>query len=123
MSHPIDEYVGRRIRDERLRAGLSQGDLAERIGVAFQQLQKYERAANRVSASRLWMLAEALGQPIASFFPADLTPDLAPDLGAPRLIDFRLLGEIERLDGDQKEVILRLLHSMQNEKAERTESF
>jgi hypothetical protein len=69
------------------------------------------------------MLAEALGQPIASFFPADLTPDLAPDFGAPRLIDFRLLGEIERLDGDQKEVILRLLHSMQNEKAERTESF
>jgi transcriptional regulator with XRE-family HTH domain len=91
---------------------MSQGELAERIGVAFQQLQKYERAANRVSASRLWMLAEALGQPTASFFPADLTPHLAPDLGAPRLIDFRLVGQIERLGKDQKEVVTRLIETL-----------
>lgn len=112
MPHPIDEYVGRRIRDERLRAGMSQGELAERIGVAFQQLQKYERAANRVSASRLWLLAEALGQPIASFFPADAAPDLAPDHGAPRLIDFRLIGQIERLGKEQKEVVTRLIGTL-----------
>jgi len=48
--------------------GLSQEDLAKSVGVAFQQLQKYETGANRVSASRLWDVAEALGVPVTYFF-------------------------------------------------------
>src|SRR6266481_5238349 len=58
----LDIDMGRRIKLRRIRLGLSQGDLARKIGpVAFQQVQKYENGTDRVSASRLYLIAEALG--------------------------------------------------------------
>jgi transcriptional regulator with XRE-family HTH domain len=57
----IDEAVGARIRLQRQLAGLSQGELAERLGISFQQVQKYEGAKNRISASMLVQTAGALG--------------------------------------------------------------
>lgn len=70
---PVDAYVGERVRAERIRLGWSQTDLGVAIGVTFQQVQKYERGANRVSASMLVRTAQALQVPIAEFFPpADL---------------------------------------------------
>ncbi|CAN5222131.1 helix-turn-helix transcriptional regulator [soil metagenome] len=65
----IDAVVGARIVALRAEAGLSQAQLATRLGISFQQVQKYEVGANRVSASRLHQLATALGAPIESFFP------------------------------------------------------
>lgn len=65
---PIDIHVGQRIRLRRTLIGWSQTKLAEAADVTFQQLQKYDRAANRVSASRLHRLAEALDVPISFFF-------------------------------------------------------
>jgi transcriptional regulator with XRE-family HTH domain len=65
----IDAIVGARIVALRAEAGLSQAQLAARIGISFQQIQKYEVGANRVSASRLHQLATALGASIDSFFP------------------------------------------------------
>ena len=74
---PVDTYVGDRIRAERIRAGWSQTDLGRAIGVTFQQIQKYERGTNRVSASMLVRSAKALGVAVADLFPpADL--DLQP---------------------------------------------
>ena len=67
--HPVDIHVGKRLREQRCYAGLSQTALAGRVGITFQQLQKYEQAVNRVSASRLWELGEALGAPVEFFFP------------------------------------------------------
>lgn len=66
----IDRLIGRNIRFHRLRKELSQAKLAAMVGVTFQQLQKYERGANRISASRLFSLARILGVPIAAFFKA-----------------------------------------------------
>ncbi len=66
--HPIDLAVGRRIRERRLLLGLSQTAVAERIGISFQALQKYERGHIRVSASRLAALAEVLQVSVAYFF-------------------------------------------------------
>ena len=65
---PIDIHVGQQMRRRRVQLGMSQESLGKAIGLTFQQVQKYERGANRVSASRLWRMADALGVPIAYFF-------------------------------------------------------
>src|SRR5438132_8313044 len=64
-----DAEVGRRVRLRRLECRLSQTELADRIGVTFQQVQKYEKGANRIGAGRLQRISEALKVPIAFFFP------------------------------------------------------
>jgi transcriptional regulator with XRE-family HTH domain len=64
----IDVEVGQRIRIQRLAAGLSQSELAERIGVTFQQVQKYEKGMNRVGAGRLTKIARVLNVSVGSFF-------------------------------------------------------
>ena len=66
--HPIDLHVGRRIRERRKALGVSQERLAEELGLTFQQVQKYERGANRVSSSKLWQIAGALHVSLSSFF-------------------------------------------------------
>ena len=68
MKHPVDVHVGKRIRHRRWTLGTTQQQLAERVGIKFQQIQKYETGMNRVSASRLWDIAATLGVPIAYFF-------------------------------------------------------
>jgi len=65
---PIDVHVGARIRTRRLLAGMNQETLAEKLGLTFQQVQKYESGANRVSASRLAEIADALGVTVSYFF-------------------------------------------------------
>lgn len=64
----IDVLIGARIKGRRIALKISQTKLAEAVGVRFQQVQKYESGANRVSASRLLMIAETLGVPISYFF-------------------------------------------------------
>lgn len=66
--NPVDVHVGRRVRIRRVLCGLSQTALAEQLGLTFQQLQKYESGANRISASRLWQIAQILDVPISWFF-------------------------------------------------------
>ncbi|MEM9250227.1 MAG: helix-turn-helix transcriptional regulator [Pseudomonadota bacterium] len=68
MSHPVDVHVGKRVRHRRWMVGMTQQQLAERVGIKFQQIQKYETGMNRVSASRLWDIADALSVPVAFFF-------------------------------------------------------
>ncbi|GIX13049.1 MAG: transcriptional regulator [Paracoccaceae bacterium] len=68
MRHPVDVHVGRRIRYRRWMIGMTQQQLGERIGIKFQQVQKYETGMNRVSASRLWDIANALEVPVSFFF-------------------------------------------------------
>jgi transcriptional regulator with XRE-family HTH domain len=67
-NHPVDIRVGQRIRNQRVLAGMSQTDLAQALGVTFQQVQKYEKGVNRVSASRMQMMAAAFRVPVAHFF-------------------------------------------------------
>ena len=68
MVHVVDVHVGKRIRQWRWLTGMTQQKLAELVGIKFQQIQKYETGANRVSASRLWDIADALGVPVSFFF-------------------------------------------------------
>ena len=82
MPNPIDCVVGQNIRFQRQKRGLSQEALAARLGLTFQQIQKYEKGTNRTSASRLVQIASVLGIGIAALFDgvnvakgtADLTP-------------------------------------------------
>jgi transcriptional regulator with XRE-family HTH domain len=75
--NPIDKHVGARVRMRRLMVGLSQTKLGDALNVTFQQVQKYEKGANRIGASRLQQLARVLGVPPAYFF------DGAPSGGVP----------------------------------------
>lgn len=68
LPSPIDVEVGKRIRAQRRLLGMSQSALAEKLDLTFQQVQKYEKGANRVGASRLQRVAESLGVPISHFF-------------------------------------------------------
>lgn len=78
----VDRYVSSRIRQRRIMLGMTQQDLAELIGVTYQQAHKYERAVNRISAGRLYQLALALGVGINYFFegaePGDRKQELVP---------------------------------------------
>jgi len=64
----VDAHVGLRVRERRMELGVSQERLAQLLGVAFQQVQKYERGINRISASRLFQISRALDVPVGYFF-------------------------------------------------------
>ncbi len=81
MGHPIDLFVGNRVRQRRRLIGMTQQALAEAVNIRFQQIQKYESGANRISASRLWELAKALGVPVTYFYDG-LDSELADCAGA-----------------------------------------
>jgi transcriptional regulator with XRE-family HTH domain len=68
VKHPVDVHVGKRVRHRRWMVGMTQQQLAEKVGIKFQQIQKYETGMNRVSASRLWDISEALSVPVSYFF-------------------------------------------------------
>lgn len=68
QADPVDRHVGHRIRLRRHELGMTQQHLAESVGITFQQLQKYERATNRISAGRLYSLSFVLGVPVSWFF-------------------------------------------------------
>lgn len=87
MAHPVDVHVGARIRQRRLMLGMTQQALASRLGVTFQQLQKYEMGNNRVSASRLWDIARLMDVPISYFFEGLEASQRAAGAGAPKAQD------------------------------------
>ncbi|MEM7241744.1 MAG: helix-turn-helix transcriptional regulator [Pseudomonadota bacterium] len=68
MTHPVDRFVGQRIRHRRWMVGMTQQDLAQEVGIKFQQIQKYETGANRVSASRLWDIGKSMDVDVSFFF-------------------------------------------------------
>lgn len=68
MAHPVDVYVGQKLRQRRWMMGMTQRKLGDSIGTRFQQIQKYENGTNRISASRMWDLATTLDVPVSFFF-------------------------------------------------------
>jgi transcriptional regulator with XRE-family HTH domain len=95
VKHPVDVHVGKRIRHRRWMVGMTQQQLADSVGIKFQQIQKYETGMNRVSASRLWDIARTLSVPISFFFEglgsdsaeeAGLEPDLLANKEAMELV-------------------------------------
>ena len=68
MKHPVDLHVGQRVRQRRWLLGMTQQQLAEKVGIKFQQIQKYETGANRISSSRLWDISEVMDVPVSFSF-------------------------------------------------------
>jgi len=66
--HPVDRHVGRRVCEKRISLGYNQSDLGRALGLTFQQIQKYEKGANRISASKLWDIARFFKVDVAYFF-------------------------------------------------------
>ncbi len=100
MPHLVDIHVGKRIRHRRWLAGMTQQQLAESVGIKFQQIQKYETGANRVSASRLWDIAAAMGVDVGFFFEGVEAAQNVADTGAPVVkgSPADILGDKEALD-------------------------
>lgn len=123
----IDTEVGQRIRERRVALGMSQTELGRRAGVKFQQIQKYESGANRVSASRLWAIASALDVPVTYFFEAVMAgspPQGSLGAGEDLLRDaraVRLVRNFLQLPEDQKKVVLDMVTSMARRSAPREE--
>ncbi|TNJ48630.1 helix-turn-helix domain-containing protein [Phaeobacter sp. B1627] len=96
MAHPVDIHVGKRVRHRRWLIGMTQQQLAEKVGIKFQQIQKYETGANRVSASRLWDISDALGVNVSFFFEGLHEEDkIAADKAR---VPADLMGDKEALD-------------------------
>jgi transcriptional regulator with XRE-family HTH domain len=101
---PVDVHVGARIRTRRLLIGMNQETLAKALRLTFQQVQKYEGGANRVSASRLSQIADILGVQISYFF-----SDLEPDGGEP---DPRGVAARERLQRPETIELIRSYYAI-----------
>jgi transcriptional regulator with XRE-family HTH domain len=121
-SNSIDQFVGQRMKQRRLELRWSQEELATRLGVSFQQVQKYERAANRVSAGRLFVLAQVLAVPVLYFFDGLLSEaglaeegpeamSLASLMATPGALD--LLAAYADLESDaQRKAVVSLARSL-----------
>lgn len=99
LNHPKrveawDVEVGRRIRARRIECGLSQEDLGKGLGVSFQQIQKYEKGVNRVSAGRLQRVGEVLNVPMTFFYSSDVPEAMAGSRGMPT----KLFGLLDARD-------------------------
>jgi len=92
--NPVDIHVGSRVRLRRTMLGMSQEKLGDAIGLTFQQVQKYERGANRIGASRLFELSRVLDVPVSFFF------DDMPADSASRIVRGQLAEEAESFDLD-----------------------
>lgn len=97
MPHMVDVHVGQKIRQRRWLTGMTQQKLAELVGIKFQQIQKYETGANRVSASRLWDIADALGVDISFFFEG-LKEDSSNGANGGANVPVDVMGDKEAMD-------------------------
>ncbi len=113
MPHPIDIHVGERVRARRLLTGLSQDAFASKLGVTFQQVQKYEKGANRISASRLYRISKILNVPVSYFFDDMDGQEILSGLKREGLELVRAFNRIEK-PSTRKQVI-SLIHSLADE--------
>ena len=115
--HPIDRLVGSRVRLIRTARGLSQSRLADDLGITFQQVQKYEKGTNRISASRLFDISRLLGVGVSEFYAgADddaLGSTVATGNPLPSLLDHKIIQALSRIDDDQiKRKVLALIRTL-----------
>jgi|BEDMetMinimDraft_2_1075160.scaffolds.fasta_scaffold01594_5 transcriptional regulator with XRE-family HTH domain len=107
----IDRHVGARLRGRRVMLGLTQQQLAEAIGVTYQQAHKYERGHNRLSAGRLYVVARALGVPVSWFFEG-LEEGGSEEVGPSRQLRELAQYFLALPDSRQREAVLNLLRAM-----------
>ena len=125
---PVDQHIGQRMQLRRTMMGLSQKDLAKICGVTFQQIQKYESAGNRISASRLFELSAALQTPVSFFF-SGLPGNMPEETRATRSARVSEQQENDplakhesvvviklywKLPDDQRNMVMKMLRSLTN---------
>ncbi len=118
-SGPLDAMVGAKIRMFRINRGMSQTALAERIGVSFQQVQKYEKGANRVGASRLSQIASVLGITVGELFEASQQKNSAANSPVHLLAEpgaLRVLKAYLRTNSRVRLAIAKLVESIADQK-------
>lgn len=94
---PIDAQVGTRLRNRRTLVGMSQQELGRRLGITFQQIQKYERGLNRIGAGRLFRISNILDVPVAYFF-EDVEEGGSPETATPEGASLKQLQSRETLE-------------------------
>jgi transcriptional regulator with XRE-family HTH domain len=102
----VDRFVGARIRERRVMLGLSQQQLARMIGVTYQQAHKYERGLNRISAGRLFEIAQVLGVPISWFFEGMQPVNAAPELNQRQRMCLELARNFAMIDNEKHQEAL-----------------
>ena len=115
---PVDVIVGGRIAARRRELGLSQSDLARALSITFQQVQKYERGVNRVSASKLWATARFLRLPVQDLFPQEEGAGTSAEVEAVATADSILEAVATLPPGDQI-LVLTLARRLQTEQRTR----
>ena len=118
--HPVDRHVGRKVCEKRIALGYNQSDLGRALGLTFQQIQKYEKGANRISASKLWDIARFFNVEVSYFFDGlNLRSGMAEDGGEPFVHDFPTtrqsieIGQLApRLNARQQKLILEMMREM-----------
>ena len=104
-ANDTDRHVGARIRERRIMLGLSQQQMADLIGVTYQQAHKYERGINRISAGRLYEIAQVLGVPVGYFFDG-LENQRQPDLTARQRMCLELARNFSAISNERHQEAL-----------------
>lgn len=104
-ANDTDRHVGMRIRERRIMLGLSQQQMADLIGVTYQQAHKYERGINRISAGRLYEIAQVLGVPVSYFFEG-LDTHKSPDLTARQRMCLELARNFSQISNEKHQEAL-----------------
>jgi len=112
-ANEVDRFVGARIRARRLEIGISQDRLADMVGVTFQQIQKYEKGVNRVSASTLYRVCEALGVSVTSLMPQPTTAAVTTE-SEPTFLELTAL--IGKLNPEGQALLLNLARALSEAK-------
>jgi transcriptional regulator with XRE-family HTH domain len=108
-----DAHIGSRLRERRVTLGMTQTELGKRLGISFQQLQKYEGGVNRLTASGLWRIAECLDVPVGYFFDGLGSPERGEqDLDRSSLM---LTRRIRKLDIHLRQTLAALIVAMTRE--------
>lgn len=109
MTHPVDTHVGHRLRALRTLRGLTQQDVAQGLGISFQQVQKYELGRNRISASKLFDIAKILNVPPAHFFDGLNAPNSVDTSTAKTPEESALLANYRALDKSTRDAVSNIL--------------
>ena len=116
-ANDTDRHVGVRIRERRVMLGLSQQQMADLIGVTYQQAHKYERGINRISAGRLYEIAQVLGVPIGYFFEG-LETQRSPDLSARQRMCLELARNFTSIQNEKhQEALSQMARALAAEEA------
>ena len=105
MYNPVNEHVGGRVRFRRTLLGVTQQQLAEALGVTFQQVQKYEKGANRIGSSRLYDLSTILDVPVGYFF--EEMPDAVRERSPAKMLQAREVNFAEEIEQNEPRVTKR----------------